>query len=134
MAPCAYIRLALGVAPGGRIHFGSLEFTDTDRLAPKNSLLPSQALFFRDLDFVADHLGQPQLSEENVAPPHISTLDHVPAHAGPVVIDSDALACRIDAYLGANLERELGRCVFYVLANAFVQLSESRSLPPEAKF
>ena len=57
MAPCTYIRLALGAAPGGRIRFGSLEFTNIDRPAPVDGLLPSQALSFRDLDFVADHMG-----------------------------------------------------------------------------
>ena len=57
MAPYTYVGLALGVAPGGRIHFGSLEFTDINRPAPINGLLPSQALCFRDLDFMANHLG-----------------------------------------------------------------------------
>jgi hypothetical protein len=57
MAPYTYVRLALGMAPGGRIRFGSLEFTDIDGPATVNSLLLSQALCFRDLDFVADHLG-----------------------------------------------------------------------------
>jgi hypothetical protein len=76
MAPCTYVGLALGVALGGRICFGSLEFSDIDGPAPINSLLPSQALCFEDLDFVADCLGQLRLSEENAAPPHISTPDH----------------------------------------------------------
>jgi hypothetical protein len=49
--------------------------------------------------------------------------DHGPAQEGPTIIDSDALACRVDAYLGANLEPELIRRVFYMLANAFPQLS-----------
>jgi hypothetical protein len=44
MAPCTYIGLALGAAPGGRIRFESLEFADIDGLAPVNGLLPSQAL------------------------------------------------------------------------------------------
>ena len=57
MAPCTYVKLALGAAPNGRVFFGSLEFTGIDRPAPVNSLLPGQALRFGDLDFVADHLG-----------------------------------------------------------------------------
>jgi hypothetical protein len=57
MAPCTYVRLALGMAPDGRICFRSLEFTDIDGPAPVNSLLLGQALCFGDLDFVADHLG-----------------------------------------------------------------------------
>jgi hypothetical protein len=46
-------------------------------------------------------------------------LDHRPALADPTIIDSDALACNINAYLGANPEPELNRCIFYVLVNAF---------------
>ena len=46
MAPCTYVGLALYVAPGGRIRFGSLEFTDINGPALVNSLLPSQALCF----------------------------------------------------------------------------------------
>ena len=134
MAPYTYVGLALDVAHGGRIHFESLEFADIDRPAPVNSLLPGQALCFRDLDFIADHLGQLRLSEENASPPHISMLDPKLAHAGPTIIDSDVLACRIDAYLGAYPESELCRCVFYVLAKAFTMLFGSRPLPLEAEF
>jgi hypothetical protein len=54
MAPCTYVRLALGVAPSDRIHFGSLEFANIDGPTLVNSLLPSQALRFGDLDFVTD--------------------------------------------------------------------------------
>jgi hypothetical protein len=68
MAPCTYIGLALGAAPGDRIHFRSLEFTDIDGLVPINSLLPNQALCFGDLDFIAECLGQLWLSKENAAP------------------------------------------------------------------
>jgi hypothetical protein len=68
MPPNTYIELALGVAPGGCIHFGSLEFVDADRPAPVPSLLPSQALRFGDLDFITDHLGQLRLREGDVAP------------------------------------------------------------------
>ena len=57
MALCTYVGLALSVAPGGHICFGSLEFTDIDGLAPVNSLLPGQALRFGYLDFLADNLG-----------------------------------------------------------------------------
>jgi hypothetical protein len=57
VAPYTYIRLALGAALGGCIHFGSLEFADINEPAPVHSLIPSQALRFKDLDFVADHLG-----------------------------------------------------------------------------
>jgi hypothetical protein len=67
MALCTYIGLALGSAPGGRIHFENLKFTDIDGPAPVNGLLPGQALCFGDMDFVTDHLGQLWLSEENAA-------------------------------------------------------------------
>jgi hypothetical protein len=50
-----------------------------------------------------------------------------------MIVDSDALACRVDAYLGANLEPEVIRRVFYVLANAFASLSRGGPLLPEAK-
>jgi hypothetical protein len=96
-------------------------------------IIPNHALN-NDLDFVADHLDQLQLSEENAAPPHISTLDHGPACASPTIVDSDVLACRINAYLGPNPELELSRHVFYVLVNAFAQLSGGRHLPLEAEF
>jgi hypothetical protein len=107
MAPCTYVRLALGAPPGGRIHFGSLEFANIDGPVPVNSLLPSQTLRFGDLDFVADHLGQLPLSEENAALPHTSMPNHGSDRANPAIIDSDALACRVNAYLRANLEPEL---------------------------
>jgi len=57
MAPCTYVRLSHGVAPDGLICFGSLKFTNTNRPMPAFNLLPGQALRFRDLDFIADHLG-----------------------------------------------------------------------------
>ena len=79
MAPCTYVGLALGAAPGGRIRFESLEFADINGPAPVDGLLLGQALRFGDLDFVANRLGRLQLSEENAAPPHISTPDHGPA-------------------------------------------------------
>jgi hypothetical protein len=60
--------------------------------------------------------------------------DHGLARAGPTIVDSDALACRIDAYLREKPKPELSRCIFYMLANAFTQLSESGPLLPEAKF
>ena len=100
LAPYTYVGLALGTAPDGHISFGSLEFTDIDGPAPVNSLLPGQALCSRDLDFVADCLGQLWLSKENVAPLHILTPNHGPARAGSTIVDFDALACIIDAYLG----------------------------------
>jgi hypothetical protein len=133
-APCTYVRLALGAAPDGRIRFRSLVFADVHGLAPIDGLIPGQALCFGDLDFVADHLGQLQLSEENVALPHILMLDHSLARAGPAIIDSDVLACIIDTCLWVNPEPELSRRVFYVLANTFAQLSRSGPLPPEAEF
>jgi hypothetical protein len=134
MAPCTYVELALGVASSGPIRFGSLKFADINGPAPKDDLLLSKALCFRDLDFMAYRLGQLRLSEENVASPHISMPDHGPAQEGPTIVDSDALACRVDAYLRANLEPELIRRVFYMLANAFAQLSRGGPLLPEAKF
>ena len=71
MAPYTYVELALSTAPGDRIHFGSLEFTDINGLAPVDGLIPDQALCFGDLDCVANHLGLLWLSEENVASLHI---------------------------------------------------------------
>ena len=82
MAPCTYVGLALGTALGGRICFRSLEFANVDGPAPINGLLPSQALRFGDLDFIADHQGQLCLDEGNAALPHISTLNYGMAHAG----------------------------------------------------
>ena len=58
MAPCTYVGLALGAAPGGRIRFESLEFADINGPAPVDGLLPGQALRFGDLDFLADRLGR----------------------------------------------------------------------------
>ena len=63
MAPCTHIGLALSMALGGRIRFGSLEFADIDGPAPVNGLIPRQALRFGDLDFVTNCLGQLRLSE-----------------------------------------------------------------------
>ena len=57
MAPCTYVRLSLGTAPGGRIRYESHKFTDVDRPTPIDSLLSIQALCFGDLDFIANHLG-----------------------------------------------------------------------------
>jgi hypothetical protein len=68
------------------------------------------------------------------SPPHILTPDHGLARAGPTIVDFDALACKVDTYLKANPEPELSRCIFYVLANTFAQLSRIKPLPPEAKF
>ena len=107
MAPCTYVGRALGAAPSSRIHFGSLEFADIDRPTPVDGFLPGQALCFGDLDFVANRLGQQRLSEGNVAPPHIPTPDHGLGQPGPAIVNSDALACRIDAYLGTNPLPEL---------------------------
>ena len=107
MASCTHVGLALGAAPNGRSCFGSLELADFDGPPPVDSLLPGQALCFEDLDFIVDHTGQLCLNEGNAAPPHILMLDHGLSRAGPVIVDSDALACRIDAYLGANPELEL---------------------------
>jgi hypothetical protein len=44
MAPCTYVRLTLGAAPGSCIRFESLEFTDIDGPAPVDGLLPGQAI------------------------------------------------------------------------------------------
>ena len=96
MAPCIYIGLALGMAPGGRIHFRSLEFADANRPTLALNLIPVQALCFGDLDFIADHLGQLRLSKGDTAQPHTPMLNHGPAHASPATVDPDALACRID--------------------------------------
>jgi hypothetical protein len=134
MAPHTYIKLALGVALGGRIRFVSLELANINGPALVNGILSGQALCFEDLDFVTVCLGQLWLSEENAALPHISMPGHGSARAVPAIIDSDALACRIDAYLELNPEPELSRCVFHVLANAFAQPSKNGPLPPEAEF
>jgi hypothetical protein len=91
-------------------------------------------LRFGDLDFVADHLGQLRLSEENAALPHTLTPDPGSDRANPAIVNSDALACRVNAYLRANPELELSLHVFYALANAFAQLSKNGPLPPEAEF
>ena len=134
MAPCTYAELALGTALAARICFRSLEFADIDEPTPDDGLFPGQALRFGDLDFIADHMGQLRLGEGNAASPHIPTPNKGPALIGPAIVNPDALACRIDAYLRANPEPELSRRVVYVLANAFSQLSRSGPLPPEAKF
>ena len=60
--------------------------------------------------------------------------DHRLTRAGPAIIDSDVLACQVDAYLGANPEPESSRHVFYVLANTFAQLSRGGPLSLEAEF
>jgi hypothetical protein len=104
MAPHTYIKLALGVALGGRIRFVSLELANIDGPALVNGLLSGQALRFEDLDFVTVRLGQLWLSEENATLLHISMPGHGPARTGPAIIDFDALACRIDAYLEPNPE------------------------------
>ena len=134
MAPSTYVRFALSVAPSGHIYFRSLEFIDINGLAPIDGLLPCQALRFEDLYFVVDCLGWLRLREENVAPPHISTPNHGPSQAGPMIINFDLLPCRVNAYLGAHPEPELSRCVFYMLANAFAWLSGGGPLPLEAVF
>jgi hypothetical protein len=51
-----------------------------------------------------------------------------------VIVDSDALACRIDTYLGINPEPEQSWHVFYALANTFAQLSGGAPMPPEVEF
>ena len=51
-----------------------------------------------------------------------------------MIVDSNALACRINAYLGANPKPELSRHVFYVSVNAFAQLSKSRPLLLDVEF
>ena len=58
---------------------------------------------------------------------------HGPAQTRGPIVDSGALACRIDAYLGATPELELSRHMFYVLASTFAQLSGGRPLPLEPR-
>jgi hypothetical protein len=101
---------------------------------PVLNFLPSQALRFEDLDFVDDHLGRLHLFEGDAAPPCTPSQNPRPTHGGPAIVDSDALACRIDTYLGINPEPEQSRRVFYVLANTFAQLSGGALMPPKAKF
>jgi hypothetical protein len=60
--------------------------------------------------------------------------DHGPTQARGTIVDSGALASRIDTYLGVTPKPELSRRVFYALANAFAQLSGDGPLPPEAEF
>jgi hypothetical protein len=60
--------------------------------------------------------------------------DHGLEQARGEIIDSGALACRIDTYHGATPEPELSQCMFYMLANAFTQLSRGGPLPPKAEF
>jgi hypothetical protein len=69
-----------------------------------------------------------------MAPPHILTRDHGLAQGGGTIVNSGVLVCRIDAYLGVTPEPELSRRVFYMLANAFAQLSGGGPLLLVAKF
>jgi hypothetical protein len=131
MAPHTYVGLALGVAPIGRICFGSLEFINANRPTPAFGLLPSQAICFGDLDFIADHLGQLHLHEGDAALLHTPSPNLGPTYVSPAIINSDALACRIDSYLGTNPESEQSQRVFYRLANAFTQLSGDGLMPQE---
>ena len=126
MAPCTYVRLALGAAPSGRIRFGSLEFIDVNGPTPAFSLLPDQAFRFGDLNFIADHIGRLHLRNGDAAPSYTPMLILRPAYISPTTIDSDALPCRIDAYLGTDPEPKQSQHMFYVLANAFAQLSGGR--------
>jgi hypothetical protein len=57
MAPYTHDEFALGVASGGRICFESLESIDIEGSVPVSNFRPSQVIHFRDLEFVAGHLG-----------------------------------------------------------------------------
>jgi hypothetical protein len=96
------------------------------------NFLPSHALRFGDLDFVANH--RLHLCEGDVALPCTPLQNPRPTHRGPVIVDSNALACRIDTYLGINPEPEQSWHVFYALANTFAQLSWGAPMPPEVEF
>ena len=91
MAPCTYVRHARGVAHDGCIRFGSLEFADANGPTPAFSLLPGDAVHWG-----ARLHSQPPRSMDTT-PPHTPTLDLGPARIGPVIVDSNVLACRIDA-------------------------------------
>lgn len=134
MAPCTYVGLALGAVPGGRICFRSLEFINANGPMSVLNFIPDQALHFRDLDFVADHLGQLHLHEGDVAPPCTPLQNPRSTHRGMLIIDSNALAHKINAYLRINPEPKHSRCVFYALANTFMQLSGGALMPPEVEF
>ena len=88
MAPCTNVGLALGVAPSGRIHFGSLEFIDFNGPMPALSLCPGQALCFGDLDFIADHLGQLHLHNRDAALPHTPLQNLMPTESPSLILDS----------------------------------------------
>jgi hypothetical protein len=131
MAPCTYVRLALSAPPGSRIRFRSLEFIDADGLRATLSLLSGQALRSGDLNFIANRLGQLHLYEGNVAPPQTPSRNPRLIRTGPTIVDSNALARRIDACLWTNPEPEQSHCMFYMQANTFVQLSGGELMPPK---
>jgi hypothetical protein len=106
MVPCTYVGRALGVALGGRIRFGSLEFVDTDGPMPVSGFYLGQVLRRNDLDFVADHLGQLHLYEGTVPSPRMPPRDPTPRGDDLTTIDSDALTRRIKSHLGPNPKLE----------------------------
>jgi hypothetical protein len=91
MVTCTYVGRALGVAPGGRIRFGSLEFINTDGPMFVSGFYPGQVLCLSDLDFMADHLGQLHLCEGTVPSPWMPPWDPTPRGDDLTTIDSNAL-------------------------------------------
>lgn len=54
--------------------------------------------------------------------------------SGPMVVDSDTMAQRVEAYLELDLEPEHSRRTFYTVACTLSQVSSGEPMPPEAKF
>lgn len=86
---------------------------------PTLNFHPSQALCFGDLDFAADHLGQLHLCEGDAPPPQTPSQETASHVGGPTDVDPEALASRINAYLGLDLDLGQCQCTFNALANTF---------------
>ena len=83
MAPFTHFWFVVHVTPDGRVRFESLEFIDTNGTMPISEFHHDQVLCLGDLDYVADHLGQPHLCEGTI--PSLWDL-----RCGPTTIGLDA--------------------------------------------